>query len=245
MTGGKKGNTGNKREREQNTPSPEQNPNRPTKKVNMGGKSNDELFAAITDMSQGLSLRMGIMEKDLKDTVKTLTESLELKFQKWEEEKADLICKQRDLEKRLNELERRERKNNALITGLEATRDNVKVVVNNTLAKLAQPVTVEEARVLNVQGGATKIFVRFRSFEDKMSVFNQKKGLTGLVNKTPVFINDDLTRREQEIQYHGRMFAKTMRSQNKNVRMGYGRIWVDGECWIWDDDTKAYVNRKN
>ena len=241
MSGGKKGNKGSKRERESNTPSPEYTAK---KKVNME-KSNDELFKAIQDMNQGISSRMSSMESYLKDTVKTLTETMEAKFKQWEEEKSTMNNKQRELEERINELERRERKNNALITGLDATRNNVKVVVNNTLAKLDQPVTVAEAKVINTKGGASKIFVRFNSFDDKMKVFKQKKGLLGPDGKGQVFLNDDLTRREQEMQFHGRALAKSLRAQMKTVKLGYGKVCVDGDWRVWDEVSKTYVSRKN
>lgn len=243
---GKKVNQGNKRERESNTPSPENPSIQPSKKkVNMGEKSLDDLFLAIKDMDNRLNGRIESMEKDLRCSVKTLSDTLEIKFQKWEEEKAVLVCKQRDLEKRVDDLERRERKNCAIITGLEVTRADVKVVVNNTLAKLDQPVTVAEANVFNVQGGATKVFVRFHSFDDKLSVFKQKIKMTGPGGSGQVYINDDLTRGEREMQFYGRSLAKTLRAQNKTVRMGYGKMCVDGEWRVWDKDTKTFVSRKN
>lgn len=242
MSDGEHKHKSNKRERESNTPSPEYTH---TKRANMTGKSNDDLFRAITDMKASINNRMECMEKDLKETVNSMSAKLESKFAEWEEEKQQLLTHQKAMEKRLNELERRERRNNALITGLEATREDVKVVVNKAFAGLDQPVEVVEATVFKQQSGTCKIFVRFNNFEEKMAVFRQKKKLQTADGKGQVFINDDLTRREQEMQYHGRMFAKTMREQKKSVKMGYGKMCVEGEWWTWDDETKSYVNRKN
>lgn len=238
-------NSGNKRARDSNTPSPENPVAQPTKKVNMGEKTLDDLFQAINCLDTSINGRINSLEDGLRASVKTLAENLETKFQVWEVEKTALIGKQRELEQRIHDLERRERKNGAIITGLGATRDNVKVVVNNTFAKLDQPVTVADAHVFNAKGGATKVFVRFHSFDDKMSVFKQKKNLTGPDGKEQVFINDDLTRADREMQYHARSLAKTLRGQKKTVKMGHGKLCVDGEWMVWDESSKTFVSQKN
>lgn len=239
-------NVGNKRERDSNTPSPENPLQQPSKKVNMGKRTIDDLFLAIQSLDTNMDDRIKSMEKGLKDSVKTLSDTLETKFQLWEEEKSALIGKQRELEQRIHDLERRERKNCAIITGLGATRENVKVVVNNTFAKLDKPVTVLEANVFNTKGtGASKVFVRFHSFDDKMSVFKQKKKLTGPDGKEQVFINDDIPRGDREMQFHARAMAKTLRAQNKTVKMGYDKLCVDGEWMVWDESSKTFVSQKN
>lgn len=211
-------NSGSKRARDSNTPSPENPVAQPTKKVNMGERTLEDLFQAINCLDTSINGRIKSLEDGLKASVKTLAENLETKFQVWEVEKTALIGKQRELEQRIHDLERRERKNGAIITGLGATRDNVKVV---------------------------KVFVRFHSFDDKMSVFKQKKNLTGPDGKEQVFINDDLTRADREMQYHARSLAKTLRGQKKTVKMGHGKLCVDGEWMVWDESSKTFVSQKN
>lgn len=234
-------NQGSKREREVNTPSPETN----TKKPNME-KSNDDLYQAILNLQTGITTRMDNLEDHMRMIAKDINEKWEEKEKKWQMERAEMINHQKSLEGRLNELERRDRRNNAIITGLpiDNTTD-AKNTVNKYFAHLDRPVQVTEAYEIKQQGGAGKIVIKFQNFADKMLIYKQKKSLMTTDGKSKVYINDDRTRREQEIEFHGRMLAKKLRQENKTVKMGYERLQVDGQWMIWDSEAKTFTSQKN
>lgn len=234
-------NQGSKREREVNTPSPETN----TKKPNME-KSNDDLYQAILNLQTGITTRMDNLEDHMKMIAKDINEKWEEKEKKWQMERAEMINHQKSLEGRLNELERRDRRNNAIITGLpiDNTTD-AKNTVNKYFAHLDRPVQVNEAYEIKQQGGAGKIVIKFQNFADKMLIYKQKKSLMTTDGKSKVYINDDRTRREQEIEFHGRMLAKKLRKENKTVKMGYERLQVDGQWMIWDSEARTFTSQKN
>lgn len=165
----------------------------------------------------------------------------------WNREREGLINKQKVLESRLNQLERRERRNNAIITGVSTTRESALIVVNGILAKLEQPVVADEAHLMSVQG-ASKVFVRFRNFDDNMKVLRQKKNLSSTNAQgecVPIYINEDMTKRDQGINFHARALAKKMRDLNKTVRMGVEKICIDGEWMYWDDESNNFISPKN
>lgn len=61
----------------------------------------------------------------------------------------------------------------------------------------------------------------------------------------PIFINDDLTKKDQEINFNMRNFAKEMRMKNKEVKLAFRKVCVSGEWYHWDEDTKMFVSQKN
>lgn len=74
----------------------------------MGERTLEDLFQAINRMDTSINDRMKAMEDGLSASVKTLAENLETKFQLWEDENTFMIGKQRELEQRIHDLERRE-----------------------------------------------------------------------------------------------------------------------------------------
>lgn len=253
-----RGSKGNKREREggsSSTPSPKNEPKKLTmertdsQKIDELLTSMGSMYAVINDMKDKLCKQ----ETEIKYAIEELKQKLEFNATQWATEKKQLIDRQKSLETRLNQLERRERKNNAIMKGLPATRESAKRVVNELLSSLTDPVEVEEVQVLvtnhtNEPNAHTKIRVQFKNFEDKIKVLRQK---TQLVVKEPngksrnVYIDDDRSRREQEIYYHQRMLRKSLRDQNVRVRIRDERVCVGEEWRIWDDDTKTFVAEKN
>lgn len=243
------GNKHGKRERS----SPESTNTNASKKPNMSSEAKlDHLLKtmeALNNKFQVVEDKMGNMESNIKDEVRGLKELIELKESKWEEEKRELINTQKQLEGRLDYMERSQRPNNAIITGVEATRENVNVVVENLFAKISQPVKPLEISCFKTQS-ASKIFVRFRNFEDKMRVFKEKRELkytTADGKMIPAYINDDLSKKmeemDQEINFHMRKFAKEMRNK-KEVKFGFRKLCVDGEWHFWDEDGKNLVRQK-
>lgn len=241
------GNKHGKRERS----SPESTNTNASKKPNMSSEAKlDHLLKtmeALNNKFQVVEDKMGNMESNIKDEVRGLKELMELKERKWEEEKRELINTQKQLEGRLDYMERSQRRNNAIITGVEATRENVNVVVENLFAKISQPVKPLEISCFKTLS-ASKIFVRFRNFEDKMRVFKEKRELkhtTADGKMIPAYINDDHSKKDQEINFHMRKFAKEMRNKKKEVKFGFRKLCVDGEWHCWDEDAKNLVGQKN
>lgn len=246
MSGG--GEIGNKRI----LSSPESTPPNASKRVNMSTDAKiDELVKAMSlmkDAVEGFTVRMSTMETGIKDSVAELAKRIDIREKVWAEEKAALTNTQMQLESRLDQLERRERRNNILISGLNVNRENAMVVVNGLFAGLEQPVTVDEVSVITAQGGKPKVLARLKNFDDKMKVIKSKKGLSMLDTKgekVPVFVNDDMTKKDQLIQFRGRALAKEMRAKQKVVKIGFRKLSIDGAWHVWDDATEAFVNAKN
>lgn len=223
-------------------------PNSCTKRPNTSTMEEkiDKLVMSVDKLASVMSTISGEM-KEMKQQIADMKEVFDQKEAKWAEEKRELENTNRILEDRLDSLERNEKRNSAILTGLSVTRDNARAVVNGIFGKLPSPVLVNEISCFTTNKG-TKALVRFASHDDKMKVMRAKKALnftddTGKIS--PVFIDDDLTKKDQFINYLARKAAKDYRQKGKEVKIGFRKLIVDGAIMPFDDALKKFVDRKN
>lgn len=185
---------------------------------------------------------------DIKKELAEFKQSIQEKESRWQEERADLVSMNKQLESRLDQLERNERRNNAILSGVDVSRENATGVVKELFAKLDPTIKTSEIRDFKTQAGASKIFVRFANLEDKMKVFKAKQKLTISDNKgasRPVFINDDLSKKDQQINFLARKLARDFRAHNKTVKLAYRKLCVDGEWLAWNEEGEKFEAQKN
>ncbi|KAK4872389.1 hypothetical protein RN001_014418 [Aquatica leii] len=64
------------------------------------------------------------------------------------------------------------------------------------------------------------MLVRMATFEDKLDVWKQKRRLRG----TSIYLDDDMTRREIDIQNKIRYEASKMKGEGKNIKIGFLKV---------------------
>lgn len=210
----------------------------------------EEILSGIKTMQgtvESLSDRMTNVENAIKTSVDKLEKRFDDREKEWEIERVALIQTQTQLESRLDQLERRLKRNSVLITGLNVVnRENAVVVVNGLFT--GQGVTVEEASVINAKGDRPKVIAKFKNFDDKLKVLKEQKDLAMIDTEgksVPIFVNDDLTKKEQHIQFRGRELAKEMRGKKKEVIVGFRKVSIDAEWHFWDEETQTFIKSKN
>jgi predicted nucleotide-binding protein (sugar kinase/HSP70/actin superfamily) len=73
-------------------------------------------------------------------------------------------------------------------------------------------------------------------FEDSDLIVNKLRLLHGKgVNSGTPGIDDDLTKEERETQKKLREVAREERDTKKKVKIGYRKIQINGEWFIWDE----------
>lgn len=176
--------------------------------------------------------------------------------EKWEKERKELETQITRLEARVQELEqgksessqrqdvptptptstpgfkaqankRDERRKNIVIEGLETKEWNHATDVQKFLKeKMEVDAVVTDAFPLRTKNAKKKlILAKMLREEDKRKIMQVKKDkLTG----TGIFINDDLSKEERETQKKLREKAKIERAAGRNVRIGHGKIFIDG-----------------
>lgn len=141
--------------------------------------------------------------------------------------------------------ERQEKRNNIIITGLKNMQGqsptNVKsAVIDFFTTELQQNVTVIDAFEIKLKSGQSKIIAKIGSFTEKIAIMKTRNLL-----KENVFFSDDLIKKDQFIQFKAREYAKAARKDNKEAKIGPGKVFIDGIMHVWDETTETFVTRKN
>ena len=158
------------------------------------------------------------------------------KIVSWEE-------KVRNIEWRIEKREKEDRKNNIIIS--EKLEENIgkqhnlrETHVKELLEKLTEtkyPTTriVETQYLTRRQNGTDVIRVKLDSWEAKNQIMKNKYKLARYDKR--VFIDDDLTNAEAEIQKNLREKARNERLQGRKVKVGYRKICIEGKWTKWED----------
>lgn len=227
------GNTGNPYKRERETSSSSEN-STPLKKHSTMAPNIAATIATLTNTVKELQSTFTVQLAELQ---KTFNQS----FGNWQAEKTEILRRQAELETRLDRIERQEKRNNIVITGLITDQTNVKSTVNDFLNKqLKQNVSVIDAFEIKLETGKSKIIVKLASFNEKLNIIKAKKDLDD-----NIFISDDLIKKDQFIQYKAREFAKAARKIKKEAKVGSRKVYVDGILHVWDESTETFTIWKN
>ena len=221
--------------RKASTPSPTATPEAPAKKHN--ADTTRRTMNELKELINGLSDKIGSMEKNLSDRLDRLERS-------FEEDKTQILAKQQELEARIDSLERQNKRQNIVVTGLPIKKDSSALQTLNLFLKekINKDVSALDAFAVRLKSGDYKIIAKMGSVEDKMKIMKEKREAKGLDS---VFINDDLIKKDQFAQYKARELKKTMTEKGKNVKIGFRKVFIDGREHAWDEQSLTYKERKN
>lgn len=164
--------------------------------------------------------------------------------EKWQEENAKLkeevgLLKERqeitkkqvkDMEVEVEALKKADRKNNIVISGVKWGSNFKANVTELCKSNLSVDVEVEDAfRVAVGRNGEEVVVAKLKTWEEKREIMKRKSRL----GSSRVYINDDLTQKEQAVQKKLREMAREEKSKGKNVKVGYQKITVDGVTKNW------------
>lgn len=214
-------------------------PTKPDTSVADGFKTlNENLNSMRNDFNSNLTT----MRNDFQAQFDKLNTKIETQFVTWQKEKEELITKQAELESRVDRLERQEKRNNVVITGLKVSQQiSARSAVDDLFTKqLGLTVTALDAFQIKLKSGQSKFIARMRSWDDKMAVTKANREM-----KNDVYIDDDLIRKDHFIQFKAREFAKLVRADGKEAKVGAGKVFVNGVVHVWDENGQSFLSRKN
>jgi len=90
-------------------------------------------------------------------------------------------------------------------------------------------VEIDKAFKIWTRGNRCTVVAELRSWEQKRDIMSKKREL-----KERIFIDDDLTKKEREIQGHLKDKAKEEREKGNRVKIGYGKIMVNDKWYWWN-----------
>lgn len=181
--------------------------------------------------------------KKLEMSFKNLTKELEERICKIEAQAAkeniqekirEINEMKKDLEKTMEKQEQFQKKNNIIIHGIQVSDRNTKEETEQFLkTELGFNGKIITARKIGY--GNNKILPKFNTYEEKLEIMMNKRKL----GQIPIYINNDETRKEQEIQRKLRNIAKEKISEGKTAQVSYRKIRIEGKQYTWNEDTKG------
>lgn len=156
----------------------------------------------------------------------------------WERQKI------RRLGRELEMKERRERRKNIIIKEMEVQGKNIKEEVEEWMREklgIVQVVRKVEKLILGTNKQGKKIeglLIRVQDLEKKKEIMINRKNLKG----TNMFIDDDLTKKEREIQKIIRERADEERKKGNKTRIGYQMLEVNRVWMKWQENEEEFKN---
>ena len=205
-------------------------PTRQQEETDMG-KDTDELKDMIQNM-------MKIMEQGFKNN-KTELEKIRTEMQEkektWQKEKRELEQRITSMEKKIRQQERNEKRNNIVIKGAKINETNMKEELENMINEdTGIEIKIIEAYSLGKATGRNIIVAKIEQRGQKILLMKNKNKLRG----KNYFIEDDLTKEEQEVQKKIVARAREERNRGLKTKIGYKKLIIEDKKYIWNDTDK-------
>ena len=139
----------------------------------------------------------------------------------------DLLGRIRRIEEKKDRAEReRERENrrkNVVIKGVDWNEGSNEGTVKEFIrGKKKVKAKIERTQMIRVGNKNTIIMAMMNSMEEKIRVMKEKRKL-----EKGIYIDDDLTRKEREVQQQIRRITKAKREKGEYVRIGYKKLKIE------------------
>lgn len=213
--------------------------------------SEESKIDKLMEMMRGLVVQVKQVEGK-QDRYMEEMKRIKLENEKVKKENEELKKEIRSIKGRLDRLEGGNRRRNAVIQGLKIEtndQDQLKVVVEDILKKYLE-IQVEIKTVKQL--GPKTCLIELKNTDDKIKIMQNKAKLREY-REGRIYINDDMTKEEREIQGRIRRKAKEERTKGKKVKIRFQKLIVEGEQWSWNreevnwsrDERKSEEKKEN
>ena len=118
----------------------------------------------------------------------------------------------------------------------EETGRKVKEFISKNIKTEAE---IREAREIKTSRGKEIIIAKLENWKDKREVMRRKREL-----KTGVYIEDDLTWKEREMQRKLRERARQKREEEKRAIVKYKGVSIEQKWYEWNEVEESLEERK-
>ena len=187
----------------------------------------------LTNKMDALESSIGQKVLQLEDTV-----------QKLEQEINGLKVNNSQLNDKLLQIDREQRKRNIKVTGIPAetyveAKENLKKLFQKTLNR---EVKLENVRLINTAKGK-KVLATCSTMDDKINIMKTKQSLKDEAGR-PVYVDNDLSREDAQIFFKARTTGAQLRQEGHKVKVQTTRISVDGEWRYYCNETDDFVSQE-
>ena len=190
-----------------------------------------EMTEALTNTLQGIGDQI---KEECKNYIKSEVEKAEGRLMsKIDNKDSEKDKKIKELDDRMERMEKNERRNNVILWGAKAEVEDMEQVARDTIVvKMGVEVGIEKVWLIKDKA----IGVKVKNYEEKMKIFEKRKLLKG----TDIVLGDDLTEKERELQKILKIEAEKARKNdpNKVVRIGYGKLKIGDKWFRYDEEKK-------
>lgn len=145
-----------------------------------------------------------------------------------------------DLKTKIEKLEREKKKNNIIVDGIQINSRDTNVI-KEEIGNVVKTFLNVEMKMNSVQLiGKNKYVIELDNFETKKKIMQNKRKLRNVTNRR-IFINNDLTVKEREIQKQIKELANIEKKKGNRVMMGYRKLKINNKQLIWSDQTNALI----
>ena len=179
--------------------------------------------------------------KCLEDTIIVRIKELEATLENLQEENQKVLSRCVELESKFRRTDRMTRKNNIVITGLSAgTPTEAASQIKEILPEIqGEKPVIKNLRVKHTKNG-NKVVGTCENFEQKIEIMRVKKDIKTKTGQK-IFIDDDLSKEDGELQFLVRQKAKSLTAEGKKVKIGNRKINVNGKWWYINETTKEFT----
>lgn len=148
------------------------------------------------------------------------------------------------LERRINQQEKQEKRRNMILSNYKPRnawklRQEIEELFKE---KTGEIVELDEARLIKLDRG-DKVIVKARYMEQKIAIMKKKTEMYEITDgkRMPIYIDDDHTREERDIQKKARDMAKKLREEGHEVKVGYQKVIKNGKLVKWNREAGDFI----
>lgn len=135
--------------------------------------------------------------------------------------------------------EKEKRKTNLIIKGINTEEGNLKERVMEVIRAVSEEINPKEMRKVGRWGERGTVWVGLGNKEERDIILKNRNRLKGRRE----WVEEDLTWKERKAQWKVREVAQILGRKGLNVRVGQGRVWIDGRWWKWMEETDDLRDR--
>lgn len=192
----------------------------------------ERIIKEIGDLRSEMKGELEMMKEQMREERRIREEERRKEKEEWSEEKKIIEKRLTDLEWMNERVDRQNRKKNIIIKGLSEGKKMVEQDVEKFIEEaLRIEVKIKRVSEIKTKGKNKWMLAELESWEQKKEVMEKKKNL-----EKSVRIEDDLTKKEREIQEKLRVIAREEREKGDvKVRIGYKKIFLKQKWYWWNE----------
>lgn len=206
---------------------------------------------AKESMRRQMEKMMGKMMEEMRESMKSYLgeymeeirkereEERKREKEEWKKEKENIERRLEELERITERKEREDRKKNIVIKGVSWKRDRVEEEVSKVIKEnLNVEVEVRKAYRIRIKEKDI-VIASLDSWVQKREIMSKKRDL-----KQGIWIEDDLTKEEREVQRRLRERAREEREKGKKVKVGYMKLYIEDRIFRWNEKRRELEDRR-